>query len=1046
MWRTNFLSFQRRCLLQRGFSTAGKGLPLNNVTIGVPRETYEGEKRVAQVPSTVEKLKKQGYKVKVEQDAGKYALYSDSEYAASGAEIVANKEALFAGSDVIVKVQPPDKTEIGLLSEKHTLVSFVWPGRNSDLVSQLRNTKSTVFGLDCVPRISRAQSMDTLSSMANLAGYKAVIESAHEFGRFFPGQITAAGKIPPAKVLVIGGGVAGLAAIGTAHSMGAMVRAFDVRPAVKEQIESLGAQFLTVELAESGEGSGGYAKEMSKEFIAAEHALFRNQCKDVDVIICTAMIPGKSAPKLILQDMVKLLKPGSVIVDLAAETGGNCELTQPGKRIVTDNGVVILGYTDMPSRLPTQASNLFANNMVKFLGEIGQKEKGWHIDYNNDVIKGSMITQKGELKWPPPGPIGPPPAQPKKPAQTAEKATEKKVNLFREQLKNSLVTSALCASLLGFGYISPDPSFTSTLTTFGLAGVVGYNVVWGVTPALHSPLMSVTNAISGLTAVGGLILMGKGETYGAQVLGGLSLGISCINIGGGFLITQRMLDMFKRPTDPAEHTYLYLLPASVFLTGYTMARLKGITEVIQMGYLAGALGCIGGIAGLSKQSTARVGNALGMLGVGTGLCATVGSLPLTASYSLPISMATLAGAGAGTGMYFAKKVEVTELPEMVAAFHSLVGLAAVATSVGSHLNEVSHFATDPMAGVHMGAIYAGTLVGAITFTGSIAAFLKLRNLISSQPLSLPGKNAINVSLLAASLGCGYIYMHGSAMVPMLVATSLLSGALGAHTTASIGGADMPVVITVLNSYSGWALCAEGFILNNDLLTVVGSLVGSSGAILSYIMCRAMNRDLTNVLFGGWNTAAPTASAASTEHKTATEINVPNAAQELFEAKSVIIVPGYGMAVAKAQYPIKEIVDLLTKRGAKVRFGIHPVAGRMPGQMNVLLAEAGVPYDIVLEMEEINEDFDHTDVALVLGANDTVNSAAEDDPNSPMAGMPVLRVWKAKHCIVMKRSLGVGYAAVDNPVFYNPNTSMLLGDAKKTTDALASALRQLAEGN
>jgi NAD(P) transhydrogenase len=287
-------------------------------------------------------------------------------------------------------------------------------------------------------------------------------------------------------------------------------------------------------------------------------------------------------------------------------------------------------------------------------------------------------------------------------------------------------------------------------------------------------------------------------------------------------------------------------------------------------------------------------------------------------------------------------------------------------------------------------------------------------------------------------------MQGHAMIPMLIATSLLSGALGAHTTASIGGADMPVVITVLNSYSGWALCAEGFILNNDLLTVVGSLVGSSGAILSYIMCRAMNRDLANVLFGGWNTTGTTgASSTELENKTAIEIDVSSAARELSEAKSVIIVPGYGMAVAKAQYPIKDIVDMLKKKkGALVRFGIHPVAGRMPGQMNVLLAEAGVPYDIVLEMEEINEDFDDTDLVLVLGANDTVNSAAEDDPNSPMAGMPVLRVWRAKHCIVMKRSLGVGYAAVDNPVFYKPNTSMLLGDAKKTCDALASGLREL----
>jgi len=299
-----------------------------------------------------------------------------------------------------------------------------------------------------------------------------------------------------------------------------------------------------------------------------------------------------------------------------------------------------------------------------------------------------------------------------------------------------------------------------------------------------------------------------------------------------------------------------------------------------------------------------------------------------------------------------------------------------------------------------------------------------------------------MSLALGSLGCGYLYMSETAMLPALIGTATLAGVLGAHTTASIGGADMPVVITVLNSYSGWALCAEGFILGNDLLTIVGSLVGSSGAILSYIMCRAMNRDIMNVLFGGWNTEAPSGASATVITGTHKEIDIHGTAESLAHAKSVIIVPGYGMAVAKAQYPIKEIVDILTKNGATVRFGIHPVAGRMPGQMNVLLAEAGVPYDIVLELEEINEDFEHTDVAIVLGANDTVNCAAEDDPKSPIAGMPVLRVWKAKQCIVMKRSLGVGYAAVDNPLFFKENTDMLLGDAKKTCDALLTKIREI----
>ena len=677
---------------------------------------------------------------------------------------------------------------------------------------------------------------------------------------------------------------------------------------------------------------------------------------------------------------------------------------------------------------------------------MGKKDKGFNVDLTNDVIRGSIVTNEKQTLWPPPpGTIAQPtPVAPKKKEDKAAKK-EVEVSPFTAQLRKSMLTTGVLGTLLAAGYISPDPQFTQALTTFSLAGIVGYHVIWGVTPALHSPLMSVTNAISGLTAVGGLLLMGGGilPHTGAQALGALSLGVSCINIGGGFLVTRRMLDMFKRPGDPKDHAYLYGIPAGVFLSGYGYARTQGITEVCQMGYLAGSLLCVGGLAGLAHQKTAPVGNAMGMMGVTTGLLSTLGAVSWPSG--VPVQIAALGAAGAGTGMYFANKVEVTELPEMVAAFHSLVGLAATATSIGSHLHEVSHFATDPMAGVKMGAIYAGTLVGSITLTGSIAAFLKLRALVDSQPLTLPGKNGINVGLLAASLGCGYSYMNESAMIPSLLGTAVLAGALGAHTTLSIGGADMPVVITVLNSYSGWALCAEGFILNNDLLTIVGSLVGSSGAILSYIMCRAMNRDLANVLFGGWNTAAPVAAAgpgADAVPLVHTEIDIMGTAEALLNSKEVIIVPGYGMAVAKAQYPIKDIVETLAARGAKVRFGIHPVAGRMPGQMNVLLAEAGVPYDVVLEMDEINEDFDDTDVTLVLGANDTVNSAAEDDPNSPIAGMPVLRVWNSKQVVVMKRSLGTGYAAVDNPLFYKENTDMLLGDAKQTCDALSHQIKEL----
>lgn len=516
------------------------------------------------------------------------------------------------------------------------------------------------------------------------------------------------------------------------------------------------------------------------------------------------------------------------------------------------------------------------------------------------------------------------------------------------------------------------------------------------------------------------------------------MGLSCINIGGGFLVTHRMLDMFKRPQDPPDYAYLYAIPAVGFLGTATVGKLSGYHDITQMTYLAGSLGCIGGIAGLASQKTARVGNAYGMIGVSCGVGGALAAINF--SPSVWPSLISLGALGIGTGLKIAKQVEVTQLPEMVAAFHSLVGFAATATSIGSHINDVDHFLTDPTAGVHMASIWSGDLIGIITFTGSITAFMKLSGRLDSKPLELTGKNSLNAAMMASCLVMGYSYMNQVAMLPCLLGTAAIGGVFGYHTTASIGGADMPVVITVLNSYSGWALCAEGFILQNDLLTISGALIGSSGAILSYVMCKAMNRSLINVLFGGWAVTNKGPSAEITGE--AKEIKVESAAEALSTAKNVVIVPGYGMAVAKAQYAIADIVNKLKSKNIKVRFAIHPVAGRMPGQMNVLLAEAGVPYDIVLELDEINDEFEDVDVSIVLGANDTVNSAAEDDPNSPIAGMPVLRVWNGKQTIVMKRTLGVGYAAVDNPLFFKENTDMLLGDAKSSCDKLNQILGEL----
>uniref|UniRef100_A0A8C5DSU7 proton-translocating NAD(P)(+) transhydrogenase n=1 Tax=Gouania willdenowi TaxID=441366 RepID=A0A8C5DSU7_GOUWI len=775
------------------------GVLYKDIVVGVPKEVMQNERRVALSPAGVQALVKQGFKVQVESGAGNEAQFSDQQYRDAGATITDEKGAL--GSDLVLKVRAPSLTEVGLLKPRSTLVSFIYPAQNPELMSKLSERQSTVLAMDQVPRVTIAQGFDALSSMANIAGYKAVILAANHFGRFFTGQITAAGKVPPAKVLVIGGGVAGLAAAGAAKSMGAIVRGFDTRPAALEQFKSFGAEPLEIEIKESGEGIGGYAKEMSKEFIEAEMALFAKQCKEVDIVISTALIPG------------------------------------------------------------------------------------------------------------------------------------------------------------------------------------------------------------------------------------------------GFLITQRMLDMFKRPTDPPEYNYLFALPGAVFVGGYGASVAAGY-NIEQMMYFGSGLCCVGALAGLSAQRTSRLGNSLGMIGVAGGIAATLGALKPSPELLSQMSMAMASG---GTlGLTIAKRIEISDLPQLVAAFHSLVGLAAVLTCVAEFMIEYPHLDTHPAAGVLKTVAYLGTYIGGVTFSGSLVAYGKLQGVLNSAPLLLPGRHALNAGLMAASVGGMVPFMLSSNYATgmgCLLGVSGLSTVMGVTLTAAIGGADMPVVITVLNSYSGWALCAEGFLLDNNLMTIVGALIGSSGAILSYIMCVAMNRSLPNVILGGFGTTSTAGGKPMEIVGTHTEVNVDQTIDIIKEANNIIITPGWGLCAAKAQYPIADMVKMLKEQGKAVRFGIHPVAGRMPGQLNVLLAEAGVPYDVVLEMDEINDDFPETDLTLVIGANDTVNSAAQEDPNSIIAGMPVLEVWKSKQVIVMKRTLGVGYAAVDNPIFYKPNTSMLLGDAKKTCDSLQSKIRE-----
>jgi NAD(P) transhydrogenase subunit alpha len=512
--------------------------------VAIPREIHPGERRVAATPDTVARLIKLGFSVSVGSGAGGGSSMSDASYVAAGATIARSVTALWQEADLVLKVRPPEhdpelgKHEVELLSPGATLVSFIWPATNAELLQRLAARGATVLGMDQVPRVSRAQKMDALSSMANIAGYRAIIEAASFFGRFFTGQMTAAGKVPPAKVLVIGAGVAGLSAIGTARGLGAIVRAFDTRPAVKEQVESMGAEFLELEFKEDGTGQGGYGKTMSPEFIAAEMALFKEQARQVDIIVTTALIPGKPAPVLLPRDVVEVMHPGSVIVDLAAEAGGNCEYTKPGQ-VVVEHGVTIIGYMDLPSRLAPTASQLYGTNIWHLLSDMGGANK-WQVNLEDEVVRGALVLFKGELMWPPPKKDVPPPPPAKAAAAPVAPAPKPKSGAA-----SVLVALAAGALLIALGWVAP-PAFVAHLTVFVLACFIGWQVVWNVTPALHTPLMSVTNAISGIILIGGMLQVSGPLTSLTTLLAAAAVLLAMINVAGGFLVTQRMLAMFRR--------------------------------------------------------------------------------------------------------------------------------------------------------------------------------------------------------------------------------------------------------------------------------------------------------------------------------------------------------------------------------------------------------------------------------------------------------------------------------------------------------------------
>ncbi|WP_417247986.1 Re/Si-specific NAD(P)(+) transhydrogenase subunit alpha [Celeribacter sp.] len=520
--------------------------------IGVPKEVYEGEARVALTPDSALQLQKLGYDIAVESGAGKRAGFADKDYKDAGVEVIKTPAALWKAADIVAKVRQPNTTELKRLRKEQTLISFFNPAGNEEGMEAAKASGANVIAMEMVPRISRAQKMDALSSMANIAGYRAVIEAGNNFGRFFTGQITAAGKVPPAKVLVVGAGVAGLAAIGTSTSLGAVTYAFDVRPEVAEQVESMGAEFVYLDFDEEqqdGAATGGYASVQSEEFRNAQLAKFRELAPEMDIVITTALIPNREAPELWTEDMVKAMKPGSVIVDLAAEKGGNCKLTVADEKIVTPNGVTIIGYTDFPSRMATQASTLYATNIRHMLTDLTPNKDGQIVhDMEDDVIRGATVTFEGDITFPPPPPkVQAIAAKPKEvePELTPEEKRAAEVAAFKAQTKQQVTLIAIGAALLlGVGLVAPA-SFMQHFIVFVLSVFVGFQVIWNVSHSLHTPLMAVTNAISSIIILGALMQIGSGSGL-VILLAALSVFMAGINIFGGFLVTRRMLAMFQK--------------------------------------------------------------------------------------------------------------------------------------------------------------------------------------------------------------------------------------------------------------------------------------------------------------------------------------------------------------------------------------------------------------------------------------------------------------------------------------------------------------------
>ncbi|KAK3608903.1 hypothetical protein CHS0354_006944 [Potamilus streckersoni] len=786
--------------------------------IGVVKETLSYENRIPLLPETAEKYKKLGLQVYVENGMGNSIHIEDAAYIKAGAEIKSRAEVL-QQSDIVAGIRKPADDKILHMKAGSLHISFLDAFNEKDLLNRLAEKKINSISMEFVPRITRAQKMDALSSQTNIGGYYAVMLAASHLSKVLPMMMTAAGTISPARVFIIGVGVAGLQAIATAKRLGARVEAFDTRAVVEEQVQSLGAKFVKIDIGETGQTKDGYARELTPEQLEKQREGMKKILSQSDIVVTTAQVFGKKAPVLLTADMVQAMRPGSIVVDMAVETGGNVEGSKLNQT-VNINGVTIIGEANLPGRAAVNSSQLMSEGI--------------------------------------------------------------------------LVSAA------------------------------------------------------------------------------------------------------------------YIIASVLFIVG---------------------------LKKLGSPESAKTGNALSALGMFIAVAVTLFDQHILTYEWILLGVVI----GSAVGVALAYMTPMTSMPQMVALLNGFGGAASVLVAAA----EVVLNGTENSGIGYNTAVYLTILIGAVTFTGSVIAFLKLGEYISGKPMVFVGQNIINSVIVAALLLLGVLYVFEvlpEQTANILIAITAVSLILGVLSVIPIGGADMPVVIALLNSYSGLAGAAAGFILLNSVLIVSGSLVGASGIILTNIMCKSMNRSIFNVLFSGFGSVK---SSGKTEKFTGEvkPISVSDAYLILEAASSVVIVPGYGMAVSQAQHAVRELADKLEKNGADVKYAIHPVAGRMPGHMNVLLAEANISYDMLFEPDLVNPTMETVDVCIVIGANDVVNPAAKSVPSSPLYGMPVIDADRAKTIFILKRSMGTGFSGVDNPLFFADNTRMVFGDAKTTLNGLVAEFKQ-----